>query len=184
MKTAYLDIETSYTGKLPYPRLCDDFRNHKITVIGIRIADGSSDSFRQLVGGDISKNALLGALEGVDRIVTFNGRSIPDKVKGYTGFDFPVIAVQLGVVLDKLFKHIDLCPLCWKAGLWGGQKAVEEALGLERGDPRKDGAWADKTWKKYEASKDERYLKELLAYNKEDVLMLRRIEEALMQRSK
>lgn len=122
------------------------------------------------------------ALEGVERILTYNGRSIPDSVKGYIGFDFPVIAAQLRVVLDREFKHVDLCPLCWKAGLWGGQKAVEEAVGLNRKLPGKDGAWADKTWKKYEASKDQHYLNELLAYNKEDVFMLHAIEEALARR--
>jgi uncharacterized protein YprB with RNaseH-like and TPR domain len=104
-------------------------------------------------------------------------------VKGYTGFDFPVIAAQLGVVLDKVFKHLDLCPACWKVGLWGGQKAVEEMLGLKRELPGKDGKWAENTWKKYQASRDGRLLADLLTYNREDVFMLRRIEEALERRS-
>jgi uncharacterized protein YprB with RNaseH-like and TPR domain len=179
MKTGYLDIETSYVGRFRNEKLFTDYQHHKLTVIGIRILDGSSDHFLQLVGKDISKEALMKTLEGVERIVTYNGRSIPDKLKGYTGFDFPVIAAQLGVVLDKEFKHVDLCPLCWKAGLWGGQKAVEQTLGLKRTLPGKDGAWADTAWKQYEASRDVRFLNELLAYNKEDVFMLRRIEEAL-----
>ena len=122
------------------------------------------------------------ALKGVEHIVTYNGRSIPDKVKGYIGFDFPVIAAQVGIVLDKLLPHTDLCPLCWKANLWGGLKAVEQALGLKRKLPGKDGKWADETWKKYEKSRDKCYLNELLAYNKEDVFMLRCIEDALPMR--
>jgi len=182
MKTAYLDIETTYLGKLRFPDLCRDYGNHKITVIGIRIVEGGRDSFTQLVGKEATRENLLNALEGVDRIVTYNGRSIPDTVKGYIGFDFPVIAAQLGIVLDKVFKHVDLCPECWKAGLWGGQKAVEQTLGLKRTLPGKDGAWADQTWKLYAASGNERYLAELLAYNKEDVFMLRAIEEALTRR--
>ena len=182
VKTAYLDIETSYLGRLPAPQLCRDFKNHRITVIGIRIVEGAGDSFTQLVGKEATRENLLNALEGVDRIVTYNGRSIPDTVKGYIGFDFPVIAAQLGIVLDKVFKHVDLCPECWKAGLWGGQKAVEQTLGLKRTLPGKDGAWADQTWKLYAASGNERYLAELLAYNKEDVFMLRAIEEALTRR--
>jgi uncharacterized protein YprB with RNaseH-like and TPR domain len=56
---------------------------------------------------------------------------------------------------------------------------VEDTLGLVRELPDIDGVWADATWKKYAASRDIRYLNELLAYNKEDVVMLRRIEEAL-----
>ncbi len=182
MKIAYLDIETCYLGRLPYPQLCRDYRNHKITVIGIRVLEGERDTFLQLVGREISRESLMKALEGVERLLTYNGRSIPDKVKGYIGFDFPVIAAQLGAVLDSEFKHVDLCPLCWKAGLWGGQKAVEQALGLKRKLSDKDGAWADRTWKQYEVSKDDRLLDELLAYNKEDVYMLRRIEEALAKR--
>lgn len=182
MKTAYLDIETTYLGKLRFPDLCRDYGNHRITVIGIRIVEGAGDSFLQLVGRDITKATLMTALEGIERMVTYNGRSVPDAVKGHVGFDFPVIAAQLGVVLDKEFKHTDLCPECWKAGLWGGQKAVEQTLGLKRALPGKDGAWADQTWKKYEASADECCLAELLAYNKEDVFMLRAIEEALARR--
>jgi uncharacterized protein YprB with RNaseH-like and TPR domain len=179
VKTAYLDIETSYVGRFTDSRLFKDFRNHRITVIGIRILEGADDAFLQLVGKDVSEANLRRALEGVERIVTYNGRSVPDTVKGYIGFDFPVIAAQLGVVLDKEVKHTDLCPACWKAGLWGGQKAVEESLGLKRKLPGRDGKWADITWKKYEASGEERYLNDLLAYNREDVFMLRQIEEAL-----
>ncbi len=179
MKTAYLDIETTYLGKLLFPQLCDDYKNHMITVVGIRILDGKNDSFFQLVEKEVSKEKLMKALEGVERIITYNGRSIPDKVKRRTGFDFPVIAARLGVVLDKEFKHVDLVPECWKRGLYGGQKAVEETLGLRRTLPGKDGAWADVTWRRYETTQDVHHLNELLAYNKEDVFMLRRIEEAL-----
>jgi uncharacterized protein YprB with RNaseH-like and TPR domain len=125
---------------------------------------------------------VLAALTGADRLFTFNGRSIPDKIKGYTGFDFPVIAAQLGVTLDREFAHTDLCPECWKAGLYGGLKKVEETLGLKRELPGKDGLWAQETWKQYKASGDARPLADLLAYNKEDVYMLRRVEAALKLR--
>ena len=183
MKTAYFDIETSYVGSFTDQRLFRDCKNHKITVIGVRIIDAEKDAFVQLVGDEATREALMTVLDGVERIVTYNGRSIPDNVKGYTGFDFPVIAAQLGVVLDKKFKHLDLCPACWRAGLWGGQKAIEEMLGLKRDLPGKDGKWADDTWKKYETTRNERFLKELLIYNREDVFMLRRIEEVLEKRS-
>lgn len=184
MRKAYLDIETSYVGPYSDQRLFRDVRNHRITVIGIRIVDGDQDHLIQLVGEDATRENLMRALQDVGSIVTYNGRSIPDSVRGYVGFDFPVIAAQLGVVLDKEFKHIDLCPECWKAGLSGGQKAIEFTLGLKRKLPGKDGAWADKTWKEYEAGKDERRLSELLAYNKEDVLMLGAIEKALKSRKR
>ena len=65
----------------------------------------------------------------------------------------------------------------------GGQKAIEEMLGLKRELPGKDGKWADDAWKRYEATRNERFLQDLLTYNREDVFMLRRIEEALAGRS-
>ena len=182
MKTAYLDIETRYVGKFTDQRLFKDYKNHRITVIGVRVVDGASDAFIQLLGNDVTRANLMLALKGVERLVTYNGRSIPDKVKGYTGFDFPVIAAQLGVVLDKEFQHVDLCPECWRKGLWGGQKSVEQTLGLRRKLPGKDGKWADEMWKKYEETRDEGLKKEVLAYNEEDVMMLRSIEEALQKR--
>ena len=179
MKTAYLDIETTYVGKFADQRLFRDSKNHKITIIGVRVMDDDKDAFLQLVDDEVTREALLAVLQGVELIVTYNGRSLPDDVKGYTGFDFPVIAARLGVVLDKAFKHLDLCPACWRIGLWGGQKAVEQVLGLRRELPGKDGKWADETWKRYQVSRDERLLRDLLTYNREDVFMLRRIEEAL-----
>jgi uncharacterized protein YprB with RNaseH-like and TPR domain len=184
VKTAYLDIETNYVGTFNDQRLFRDCKNHRITVIGIRIMEGEKDAFFQLVGDEATRETLMALLEGVERLVTYNGRSIPDKVKGYTGFDFPVIGAQLGVVLDKMFPHLDLCPACWQVGLWGGQKAIEEMLGLKRELPGKDGKWADEAWKRYQATRDERCLKDLLTYNREDVFMLRRIEEALEGRSR
>jgi uncharacterized protein YprB with RNaseH-like and TPR domain len=182
MKIAYLDIETSYVGAFTDNRLFKDFKNHQITVIGIRILEGANDRFVQLVGKDVTRKNLMQALAGVKLIVTYNGRSIPDDVKGYIGFDFPVIAAQLGVVLDEEFKHIDLCPECWKANLWGGLKAVEQTLGLKRELPGKDGKWADETWKQYLKTGHRSLLDDLLTYNREDVFMLRRLEEALAKR--
>ena len=182
MKTAYLDIETTYSGTLVGQRLFSDCENHHITVLGLRVLQEGKDSFLQLVNKDISKIALLTALKGTDLIVTYNGRSIPDGVKGYTGFDFPIIASQLGVVLDKQFKHLDLCPVCWRRGLRGGQKAIERSLRLKRNRPGRDGAWADLTWRRYEKTGDENFLRELLEYNREDVFMLRRIQESVQAR--
>jgi uncharacterized protein YprB with RNaseH-like and TPR domain len=182
VKSAYLDIETNYVGQFTDQRLFRDSKNHQLTVVGIRVVAGAEDNFVQLVGDQINKAALMGALAGAARLFTFNGRSIPDEVKGYTGFDFPVIAAQLGVVLDKEFPHTDLCPECWKAGLYGGLKKVEETLGLKRELPGKDGLWAQQTWRQYKASGETKLLAELLAYNKEDVFMLRRVESALRMR--
>ncbi len=181
--TAYLDIETNYVGAFPPTddRFFRDYRNHQITVLGIRAIGPESDSLVQLVDKDVSRAALLDALRGVDRLVTFNGRSLPDCLKGRVGFDFPVIAAQLGITLDREFPHTDLVPECWKRGLYGGQKKVEQRLGLSRKLPGRDGAWAMEMWREFVRTGEKRCLDDLLLYNKEDVFMLREIELRLAQ---
>jgi uncharacterized protein YprB with RNaseH-like and TPR domain len=179
MVTAYLDIETNYTGRFNDRRLFKDFKNHQITVAGIRILARDDDSFVQLVEAQVSREALLAALRAVDRIVTYNGRSFPDRIHHGVGFDLPVIAAQTGIVLDERLEHLDLCPACWERNLYGGQKAVERMLGLQRKFPARDGLWAMETWRKWKATGQRRYLTELLEYNREDVYMLREVEEAL-----
>jgi uncharacterized protein YprB with RNaseH-like and TPR domain len=181
MKLAYLDIETNYVGAFTDQQLFSDFKNHLITVLGIRVLDDQQDQFFQRVGTDITKEALLQTLSGVERIVTYNGRSIPDRMKNRIGFDFPVIAAQLGIVLDKEFEHTDLVPECWRRNLYGGQKKVEQTLGLQRKLPGKDGAWAGEAWRKYLETRQESDLTELLLYNREDVFMLREIELRLQK---
>jgi hypothetical protein len=194
MKIAYLDIETDYAGPFNDKRLFKDYKNHHITILGVRVLDVPSagtapqgafsfgdpgepaDRFVQLIAEDATRERLLLALGGVGRIVTYNGRSLPDDVKRTVGFDFPVIAAQLGVVLDKEFEHVDLVPECWKRNLYGGLKEVERKLGLVRTLPGKDGQWATLTWRKFRDSGDRKLLDELLTYNREDVYMLREVE--------
>ncbi|HKM89324.1 MAG TPA: ribonuclease H-like domain-containing protein [Candidatus Acidoferrales bacterium] len=182
MKLAYLDIETDYVGKHTDERLFRDYGNHRITVIGVRVMEQPADEFVQLVGTAVSKDGLLHILAGVQTIVTYNGRSIPDRIKQKVGFDFPVIAAQLGIVLDREFQHKDLVPECWERGLYGGQKKVEETLGLKRTLPGKDGKWATEAWREYRRTGAKERLEELLLYNREDVFMLREIEKGLQKR--
>lgn len=182
MRVAYLDIETNYTGAHIDQRLFSDYKNHRITVLGVRVVSGDRDEFTQLIDPNITRKALEMLLEGVERIVTYNGRSMPDRAKGSVGFDFPVISAQLGIVLDEEFEHTDLVPECWSRGLYGGQKKVEQTLGLERKLPGRDGAWATAMWRRYQDTGQRKFLQELLMYNKEDVFMLREIEIRLEKR--
>lgn len=181
MRTAYLDIETKYTGKYtpPEDRFFRDSEHHLVTVLGLLVVDGASENFVQLLGAQATKAELLRLLGATERIVTYNGRSIPDAGTGRVGFDFPVIAAQLGVTLDKEFQHTDLVHTCWKLGLYGGLKKVEEKVGLRRKLPGKDGRWAMEMWLKYEKTGRKEDLEELLLYNREDVYMLRELEEKL-----
>ncbi len=184
MTVAYLDIETNYVGNFTSDddRFYRDSKNHLITVLGIRLLDKSDDQFIQLFDKQITTQKLIEILHPAKKLVTYNGRSIPDSLKHHVGFDFPVIAAQLGIVLDQEFKHTDLCPECWRHGLYGGQKKIEQTLGLKRKLPDKDGAWAMEAYRAHIKTGDENPLKELLAYNREDVFMLHEIELKLASR--
>ena len=178
MRVAYLDIETNYVGSYTSAddRFFRDSKNHLITVLGVRLIDKDNDEFVQLFDKEVTKARLVQVLDGTKKIVTYNGRSIPDPIKRRVGFDFPVIAAQLGIVLDKEFEHLDLCPECWKRNLYGGQKKVEQRLGLRRQFPDREGAWAMEAYRSYVKTGDERLRSELLAYNREDIFMLRELE--------
>ena len=108
---AYLDIET--TGLSPYA--------DEITVVGIGLSDGNDLRIVQLYE-DISAADLRDALDGVRRVFTYNG----------SRFDLPFIRHRLRVDIHAMASHHDLMIACWQRGLYGGQKAVERALGLRR----------------------------------------------------
>ena len=157
---AYLDIET--TG-LTYSE-CE------ITVIGIHLCRGAIDEFVQLVGRDITVSSILEALSGVDVIYTYNG----------SRFDLPFIRSRLGINLTEQFTHHDLMYDCWRNNLFGGLKAVERQLGINRELKGVDGYEAVRLWWRYVDSFDLDALNTLLEYNKEDVINLRTLKEILL----
>lgn len=159
MLEAYLDIET--TGLSP---AYDD-----ITVIGIHLTDGSSHTFIQLVGEDVTRDNLLTVLEDVDTIYTYNG----------SRFDLPFIRAFLGVNLETLFHHCDLMHDCWRNNLYGGFKAVERQVGIPRRLQGVSGYHAVILWFRYREYGDRDALSLLLEYNKEDVLNLKVLREKL-----
>lgn len=149
---AYLDIETSFDGA--------------ITVVGLHAEDRG---MIQLVGGKVSDVAVWRALEGVQMICTYNG----------SRFDLPVIRRRLGLDLSKEFRSHDLMYDCWRHGLFGGLKRVEEQLGIARRSSGIDGFDAMRLWSRYEDSGDHGALETLLIYNRDDVLNLRVLEARL-----
>jgi uncharacterized protein YprB with RNaseH-like and TPR domain len=157
---AYLDIET--TGLSP--------RYNYITVVGIHICNGDDANFTQLVGREITANNILDELRGVSVIYTYNGR----------GFDIPFIYYCLGINLAELFEHHDLMLDCWRNNLYGGFKAVERQLGIERRLTEVDGYQAVRLWWRYVNDYDEDALAILLEYNKEDVVNLKTLKERLL----
>ena len=157
---AYLDIET--TGLF--------VEYDEITVVGICLSDGLVNHFVQLVGANITAENLLGALQGISTIYTYNG----------SRFDLPFIHSHLGVNLASLFDHRDLMYRCWQNNLYGGLKAVERQIGIERRLKGINGWEAIRLWWKYQSDADEAALNRLLEYNKEDVVNLTTLKERLL----
>ncbi len=73
----------------------------------------------------------------------------------------------------------DLMYDCWRRGLYGGLKRVEEQLGILRRTQGIDGIEAMRLWHRYETYRDEEALKVLLEYNREDVVNLKLLDETL-----
>lgn len=147
-RRAYLDIETSFSGR--------------ISVIGIYCPDNGTV---QLVGGGVTDLNLYRALEGITTICTYNG----------TCFDLPVIRRTLRVDLRNDFRHYDLMYACRKRGLRGGLKKVELQLGIIRSTAGMSGWDAPRLWQRYEYADDRQALEILLRYNRDDVIHLPRV---------
>lgn len=157
---AYLDIET--TGLSPNECM--------VTVVGMYLCNGEDAKVIQLVGREITRDSLLDALEGVNILHTYNG----------SRFDLPFIHGCIGIDLNRMFPHRDLMFDCWKNNLYGGLKAVERQLGIERRLKDMNGWEAVKLWWKYVDSFDLDALNTLLEYNKEDVVNLKAIKVKLL----
>jgi len=156
---AYLDIET--TGFSRYD--CD------LTVIGVALEKGRKCRVVQLIEDDLSEKDLLKALRGVDEIYSYNG----------SRFDLPFIETKIGVDLKGCFYHTDLMYDCWRQDLYGGLKAVEKQLGINRRLKDVDGYMAVQLWWDYFNNNNEQALEILLEYNEEDVVNLRVLRRKL-----
>jgi len=151
----YLDVETTYQGKL--------------TVVGLH---HSAIGTVQLVGPECTRENLEKSLPPSICVYTFNGERS----------DLPIIKEQLGVDLKQRFRHVDLARLCHKARLYGGLKRVEQMLGITRVHADMSGKDAVALWYTYERDGDQDALQKLLAYNREDVENLVKLREALEAR--
>jgi len=155
----YLDIET--TGL--------SWRHCGLTVVGVAAVREDRSRFGQLFGGQINADRVLGLLDGVDEIYTYNGRR----------FDLPFLKHGLGLDLPKQFAHTDLMFNCWRKDLKGGLKAVEVRLGIERRLASMNGYMAVRLWWDYVNNNDMGALQKLLEYNREDVMNLHVLRERL-----
>jgi uncharacterized protein YprB with RNaseH-like and TPR domain len=146
----YLDIETGY----------DD----RITIIGFY---SKFTGMVQLI--QPQPKELCKALPETEKLFTFNGHA----------FDLPRIRRDLGLHLREWYECHDLMHWCHRANWYGGQKRIEQRLGLRRESVGLDGRDAQELWYRYETSGNEGALKELLQYNREDVMNMAPIRAAL-----
>src|SRR5687767_9354340 len=143
-KTLFLDIET--TGLSRY--------YDQITLVGWSIGR----SYNAYIKGD-DPEPLRRALVQAKAIVTFNGSL----------FDVPFLRSEFPE-LNIPVAHIDLRFLARRVGLRGGQKEIEEAVGLERPGILSTlrGEAAPLLWHRYRRG-DVDSLKLLLSYNYADI---------------
>ncbi len=148
----YLDIET--TGLSAWR---DD-----VTVVGIY--DGQR--YQALIKGQgLTAQAIRDALAGCKVLVSYFG----------TAFDVPFLRAKFPE-LDWDFPHFDLCFAGIRAGLTGGMKAVERAIGIARDDSiaEVDGYEAVRLWRSHERG-NPAALRKLVKYNEADTRNLARI---------
>ncbi|MDI6793811.1 MAG: ribonuclease H-like domain-containing protein [bacterium] len=173
---AYLDIETSYDGRIT---IVGVYREDNLgTIAGGRagrnqtnvvFSRGTEGNSIQLIGQAITPTSVLEVLQGIETIFSYNGNR----------FDLPVIKRVIGLDLRKYFKSSDLMYDCWRQNLYGGLKAVERKLGIKRRLPDVDGRQAMALWARYERFNDNAALEKLLIYNREDIENLPALREKL-----
>ena len=153
----FLDIET--TGLSHY--------YDEITVIGWSLG-GRSRSF---VKGD-QHESLVGAFDDAEVMITFNGIRFDAR---FIRNEFPEIALPL--------RHIDLMYLARRVSLTGGQKAIEQDLGISIREAVEgiDGLAAVLLWHGYLRG-DLQALEQLLLYNRADIAAMGSILDHVINR--
>lgn len=148
----YLDIETDGGQSAS-----------SITVIGVY--DG--EVYTALVQGE-DLTVLPELLQGKKYLVTFYG----------SGFDVPMIKKAFPQ-LDVDLIHLDLCVAFRQAGIHGGLKKIEKYFGLSRSDETTglNGYDAVRLWQRFDRQGDQKALKTLIEYNREDVVNMEFLAE-------
>jgi uncharacterized protein YprB with RNaseH-like and TPR domain len=154
---AYLDIETDRQGN--------------VCVIGILCQPGG---FVQFYGDDVTAVNLENVLGRARTIVTFNGDS----------FDLPTLDKNFNLDLRTNSLSLDLFKVKKHLGLRGGLKELEKMYGIKRKTEGMNGYKAIILWEKYLKKGRKSALRQLLEYNKEDVLNLVTLEQILAEQLK
>src|SRR5207244_4603320 len=111
------------------------------------------------------------ALPAGGMLFTYNGHC----------FDLVCIRQHLGMDLRARFESWDLRWVCQRHGLRGGQKLIEQRIGVQRALAGMDGLEAIALWNRYQRG-DPQALHTLLHYNTEDLNGLLAIKQHLAER--
>ncbi len=155
-QACFFDIET--TG----------LSEHRDRVTTVTFHQGG-DTETLVRGRDLDAERLREYLDA-PLVVTYNGAR----------FDVPFLETSFDLSVDT--PHLDLMYPCRSLGLDGGLSGVERALGVERERPDVSGEDAVRLWYEYERHDRERALEELVAYNREDTVNLRRVADDVTER--
>jgi len=156
-ETVFLDIET--TGLSHY--------YDQVTVIGLSVLD---QYIFCIQGQDLGRIAQI--ISNAKCLVTFNG----------TLFDIPFIKKLIpDIILPSV--HIDLRYFCRRVGLMGGQKPIEQEIGLVRIEEIQDlsGEAAPVLWHTYKAGSMDA-LRRLISYNHSDIEGMKSILDEAVNR--
>jgi len=133
----------------------------------------SHGEYRPYIAGvNLTQEAIEEELEGAKLLVTYSGN----------GFDLPYLRDSYPSIRIDL-PHLDLCPVCHKAGLKGGLKKVEELVGIGRDDSVKgmSGYQAVLLWRAHLGGASGA-LDTLVSYNREDTANLHTLAWKLFER--
>ena len=156
-RVLFLDIETTGLSR-HYDRL---------TLVGFEM----NGVYDVLLAGD-DPDRLHRALDRAASIVTFNGST----------FDLPFLETTFPAIRWPKH-HVDLRYACRRLGLTGGQKRVEEEIGVQcrEGLAGVDGAMAVILWHRYLRG-DVGALRDLINYNRADVRAMTHILDHVVTR--
>ncbi len=154
-EACFFDIET--TG----------LSQHRDRVTCVSVHRGG-DTETLVRGDDLTREHLRDLLDA-PLLVTYNGAR----------FDVPFLEESFDLSVEA--PHLDLMYPCRRAGLTGGLKQIEPAVGVERDRPDLSGEDAVRLWREHERGVDGA-LETLVSYNREDTVNLRTVAEGVVDR--
>ena len=163
--------------ELKFQALCIDVEatkwNGPISVVGVyRPKEGEIEYQAFVKGENLTTENLKQAFADCKLLITFNG----------INYDVPEIKKQFPGALPENIPVVDLYLLAKRLDLDAGLKTLEQRFKIfriEEVDNRR--RIATKMWKKYEQTKNRKFLNTLIEYNRQDTINLYPLAERIME---